>query len=260
VTREPNLSRVMLMGLSLHFKMLSRSPFDLWVVVASPLIFATLAHFLFQGADDSKILVAALASGVMGVWSSTTASGAGALQTQRRLGVLELLVASPMPFWAVVLPITLAISAIGIYSLAVGVVYVRVIYGVPIHIHDWLAFIASVPVAILAIGVLGFLFASALVRFRSAFMLGNVFEWPIWMICGLLIPVSVLPGWLQPLSWLFAPTWRMRALRGATLGVGHPWVDLAMCAALAATYLLAGVLFLRFFLRSARANATLAIS
>jgi ABC-2 type transport system permease protein len=260
VTREPNLSRVMLMGLSLHFKMLSRSPFDLWVVVASPLIFATLAHFLFQGADDSKILVAALASGVMGVWSSTTASGAGALQTQRRLGVLELLVASPMPFWAVVLPITLAISAIGIYSLAVGVVYVRVIYGVPIHIHDWLAFIASVPVAILAIGVLGFLFASALVRFRSAFMLGNVFEWPIWMICGLLIPVSVLPGWLQPLSWLFAPTWGMRALRGATLGVGHPWVDLAMCAALAATYLLAGVLFLRFFLRSARANATLAIS
>jgi ABC-2 type transport system permease protein len=260
VRKSPSLSRVMLLGLSLHFKMLSRSPFDLWVVVASPLIFATLAHFLFQEAGGSTILVAALASGIMGVWSSTTASGAGALQTQRRLGVLELLAAAPMPLWAVLLPISIAISGIGIYSLAVGVFYVRVIYGVPIAIHDWFAFVAAVPIAIAAIGALGFLFASALVRFRSAFMLGNAFEWPVWMICGLLIPVSVLPGWLQPFSWVFAPTWGMRALRHATLGSGQPWLDLAACAALAALYLVAGVLFLRIFLRSARANASLALS
>ena len=250
----------MLLGLVLHFKMLSRSPFDLWVVVASPLIFATLAHFLFRGADDSKILVAALASGVMGVWSSTTASGAGALQTQRRLGVLELLVASPTPFWSVVLPISVAISGIGIYSLVVGVLYVRLIYGVPVDVANWFAFAAAVPVAIIAIGTLGFLFASALVRYRSAFMIGNVFEWPIWMICGLLIPVSVLPGWLRPLSWAFAPTWGMRALRSATLGDGHPWADLAMCVGLAAVYLLAGAVLLRVFVRAARARATLALS
>src|SRR5690349_1670809 len=100
--------------------MLSRSPFDLWVVVAAPLIFATLAYFMFKGGHGEGLLVAALASGVMGVWSSTTASGAGALQTQRRLGVLELLVASPTPFWAAVIPITVALSAIGVYSLGAG--------------------------------------------------------------------------------------------------------------------------------------------
>lgn len=247
-------------GLGVHFKMLSRSPFDLWVVVASPLIFATLAHFLFRGEGSRQILVAALASGVMGVWSSTTASGAGALQTQRRLGVLELLVASPVPFWAVLLPISIAISAIGIYSLAVGVVYVRLVYGVPLAVEHWVAFVVAVPATILAIGALGFLFASALVRFRSAFMLGNAFEWPVWTICGLLIPVSVLPGWLQPFSWLFAPTWGMRALRGATLGTGHPWADVAACAGIACAYFVGGALCLHLFLRAARAKATLALS
>jgi ABC-2 type transport system permease protein len=247
-------------GLGLHFKMLSRSPFDLFVVVASPLIFATLAHFLFAGRSGSTLLVAALASGVMGIWSTTTAQGAATLQTQRRLGVLELLVASPTPFWAVVLPITVAISAIGVYSLVVGLVYVRLLYGVAIVVHSWPAFVAAVPATIGSIGALGFLFASALVRFRSAFQLGNVFEWPVWTICGLLIPISVLPGWLRPLSWLFAPTWGMRALRHATLGTGSPWLDVAMCAALSAAYLLAGCVFLRFFLRSARARATLALS
>ncbi len=118
----------------------------------------------------------------------------------------------------------------------------------------------AVPATIGSIGALGFLFASALVRYRSAFMLGNVFEWPVWMICGLLIPVAVLPGWLQPVSWLFAPTWGMSALRGATLGTGTPWVDIGMCAALAAAYLVAGWVFLRFFLNAARADATLALS
>jgi ABC-2 type transport system permease protein len=206
------------------------------------------------------MLVAALASGVMGIWSSTTASGAGALQTQRRLGVLELLVASPTPFWEVLLPISVAISAIGIYSLAVGLLYVRLIFGVAITIHEWVAFVVAVPTMIAAIGALGFLFASALVRFRSAFMLGNLFEWPVWMICGLLIPVSVLPGWLQPVSWLFAPTWGMDALRGATLGSGHPWADIGMCTLLAGAYLIAGALFLRFFLFAARAKATLALT
>ena len=250
----------MAFGLGVHFKMLSRSPFDLWVVVASPLIFATLAHFLFAYGHGSRMLVAALASGVMGIWSSTTASGAGALQTQRRLGVLELLVASPTPFWEVLLPISVAISAIGIYSLAVGLLYVRLIFGVAITIHEWVAFVAAVPAMIGAIGSLGFLFASALVRFRSAFMLGNLFEWPVWMICGLLIPVSVLPGRLQPVSWLFAPTWGMDALRGATLGSGHPWADIGMCALLAGAYLIAGALFLRFFLFAARAKATLALT
>ena len=129
------LVRVMLFGLGLHFKMLSRSPFDIFVVVASPLIFATLAYFLFQNGHGQSLLVAALASGVMGIWSTTTAQGAGALQTQRRMGILELLVAAPTPFWAVVLPITVAISAIGVYSLAIGLVYVRVLFGVAITIQ-----------------------------------------------------------------------------------------------------------------------------
>jgi ABC-2 type transport system permease protein len=255
------LARVVWVGLGLHFKMLSRSPFDIWVVVASPIIFSTLAYFLFKGGHGgSKLLVLAIASAVMGIWSSTTASGAGALQRQRQLGVLELLVASPVPFWSVVLPITVAISAIGIYSLVTGLVYVRVLFGVAISLHEWPAFVVAVPATIAAIGMLGFLFSSALVRFRSAFMLGNLFEWPVWTICGLLIPVAVLPGWVTPLSWLFAPTWGMAALRGATLGTGSPWRDIGMCVALSAAYGVLGSACLRVFLHSARVNATLSLT
>ncbi|HET7137560.1 MAG TPA: ABC transporter permease [Gaiellaceae bacterium] len=247
-------------GLALHFKMLSRSPFDMFVVVASPLIFATLARYAYAGQPAEALLVGAIAAGVMGIWSSTTASGAGALQTQRYYGVLELLVASPTPFWAVVLPISVAISGIGIYSLLAGLAYVRLVFGVPIEIHDWPAFLVGVAATIGSIGALGFVLASALVRYRSAFMIGNVFEWPVWMICGLLIPVAALPGWLQPVSWVLAPTWGMRALRDATLGHGGAWVASGIGAGLAVCYLCIGVALLRVFVRLARAHATLSLT
>lgn len=240
--------------------MLSRSPFDLFVVVASPLIFATLARYAYADERGQALLVAALAAGVMGIWSSTTASGAGALQTQRYYGVLELLVASPVPFWAVLLPISIAISGIGVYSLLVGLAYVRLVYGVHISVHDWWTFAAAVPVTIASIGALGFLFAAAFVRYRSAFMLGNVFEWPVWLICGLLVPVSTLPAWLRPVSWLFAPTWGMRALRDATVGAPGAWAAMGMCVVLLAVYLAVGSLTLRVFLRLARADASLALT
>ena len=115
------LLRTMTLGWKLHFKQESRNPFFLYIVIGTPLIYATMAYFLFQGGEQQATLVAAaVGSAMMGIWSLTTTAAAAALQRQRRLGILELLVASPTPFWATFLPITLAIASIGIYSLGTG--------------------------------------------------------------------------------------------------------------------------------------------
>ncbi|MFV1134919.1 hypothetical protein QML35_27265, partial [Klebsiella pneumoniae] len=70
------------------------------------------------GAGPETLLLASLGATVMGIWSITTVGAADAIQRQRWAGVLELLVAAPTPFWAVLLPITIATSTIGIYALA----------------------------------------------------------------------------------------------------------------------------------------------
>ena len=129
------LLRTMTLGWKLHFKQESRNPFFLYIVIGTPLIYATMAYFLFQGGQKPATLVAAaVGSAMMGIWSLTTTAAAAALQRQRRLGILELLVASPTPFWATFLPITLAIAAIGIYSLGTGLLYVRFLFGVPVSV------------------------------------------------------------------------------------------------------------------------------
>lgn len=255
------LARTIAMGWAIHFKQESRNPFFLWILICTPLIYATMAYFLFRGGKDGATLAAAaIGTAVMGIWSLTTTAAAAALQWRRRVGLLELLVAAPVPFWAVLAPITIAISAIGVYSIAASLLYTRLLFGVSLPIDDWFAFAVSVPAAILAIGMLGFLLGAAFVRFRAAWAVGNLFEFPVWTICGLLIPIAVLPGWVEPLSWAFAPTWGMNALRDAALGGASPWNDVAMCMALSLAYGTAGAVLLRVFLGSARRRGTLALT
>ena len=254
------LLRTMTLGWKLHFKQESRNPFFLYIVIGTPLIYATMAYFLFQGGEQQATLVAAaVGSAMMGIWSLTTTAAAAALQRQRRLGILELLVASPTPFWATFLPITLAIASIGIYSLATGLIYVRFLFGVPVSVDDWPAFIVAVPPTILSIGMLGFLMGSAFVRFRAAWMVGNLFEFPVWTICGFLIPLALLPTWVEPIAWVLAPTWGMSALRNAALGTSA-WPDIGMCVLLSIVYAVLGGVLLKAFLRLARERATLGLT
>ena len=173
--------------------------------------------------------------------------------------MLELLVAAPMPFWAVALPITIAIAAIGVYSVVVELLYARLLFGVPVSIEDPLVFVVALLPATIAIGMLGFLLAAAFVRYRAAWAVGNLFEFPVWTVCGFLIPLALLPGWVEPLSWVLAPTWAMGALHDAALGASA-WDDIAMCVVLSVVYGVLGAVALRHFLHSARANASLALT
>ena len=101
---------------------------------------------------------------------------------------------------------------------------------------------------------------SRFVRYRTAWALGNLFEYPVWLICGFLVPLALLPDWVRPISWVLAPTWGMSAIRESALG-GTPLPDIAACASRSArVYVAIGVLVLERVLRAARAQAALSLT
>lgn len=254
-----NTLRVVGRGWLLQVKMLSRSWFDGLLSVIWPLFFATTAFLMYGARDDRALVSAAVGASVMGIWSSTSTSGAGAIQRERRQGTLELLAASPAPFPATMLPITLAMSTIGLYSMVATAVWARLLFGIsPRVAHPW-ALVPAVIVTVAAVGMFGFLLSVSVVRFRAAWALGNMLEFPIWLVCGFLVPLSLLPSWVHPIAWVLAPTWGVRAIREAVLG-GSPLPSISLAAAIAAAYGLAGALLSSRLLHSARASATLALS
>lgn len=254
------LPRVLAIGWLIHLKMLARSAFNGILQILWPLFFATIA-FLMYGltGNDRTLLYASVGASVMGVWSAVSTSGSGAVQRERWQGTLELLVAAPVPLAAVLLPITTAMATVGLYAMVATLLWGRFLFGIDVTIeHPWL-FALSVPVTVLAIGMLGFLLSVTVVRYRSAWALGNAFELPVWLVSGFLVPLTVLPDWVRPISWLLAPTWGVRAIRESALG-GHPLPALLLCLLLGVVYLLIGVLCAETVLRSARRHASLALT
>jgi ABC-2 type transport system permease protein len=91
--------RLLGLGWLLQVKMMMRSAFNGVLSVVWPMFFATTAFLMFRvGHDPRTLLYASLGASVMGVWSATSTSASGAIQQQRWLGTLELLVAAPANF------------------------------------------------------------------------------------------------------------------------------------------------------------------
>jgi ABC-2 type transport system permease protein len=244
----------------LHVKMMSRSAFDGVMAVIWPLFYATVAFFMFRsGHGTSTLGPIGLAAAVMGIWTATSVPASSALQRERWFGTLELLVVAPRHLALVLLPMTLAASTIGLYCVAGTLIWARVLFGIHISIIHPLFFGLGMIATVLTIAALGFLMAVSFVGSRRAWSIGAALEYPIWLVCGFLVPVSLLPGWTRPFSWALGPTWGMRAIREAAYG-GAPLGPLLLALGLAAAYLGLGVLVLRVVLDSARKRATLSLA
>jgi ABC-2 type transport system permease protein len=252
--------RLFSVGWLFHVKQLSRSSFDCFLAICWPIFFATVAFFMFRAGGDPEALVyASLGAAVMGIWTATSVSAGSALQRERWHGTLELLVAAPAHFSLVLLPLAFATSAIGVYCMATTFLWGRVLFGIDLRIQDPLLFAAAIPATLFGIAALGFLIAVAFARYRAAWALGSMTEYPIWLICGFLVPLAHLPEWVRPISWALAPTWGMRAVRESATG-GSPAPDLALSIALGASYILIGILILETVLRAARVKASLSLT
>jgi ABC-2 type transport system permease protein len=252
--------RLLAVASYLQFKMIMRSPFDGIGNVLYPLFFATAALLVFRaGASPRTLIYAALGAGVMGMWSAVSTSAGSAMQRERWWGTLELLVAAPRHFSLVMLPATLGLATVGVYNLAATLLWGRFVFGIPLTVTHPLLFAFSIVGTVLAFGGLGLLFAVSFVRFRAAWVLGNFFEYPVWLICGFLVPLALLPGWVGPISWVLAPTWGMSAIRESALG-GTPLPDLLLCLGLGLAYVGLAVLVTNRVLYDARGRGTLSLT
>jgi ABC-2 type transport system permease protein len=252
--------RLVANGTLLQFKILSRSAFDMLNAAFWPLVFATIAYYLFRNGNQSQTLFeASLGATVMTMWATVGVGASGAIQWQRRLGTLEFLLGAPTPFIVLLAPLTISFAMLGIYSLVATLLWGRLLFGMHVDLVHPVLFVLSIPAAIFAIGMLGLLVASVFVLYRAGAHLGNSLEYPIWLATGLLIPLALLPGWVTPISWVLAPTWGMRALRESAIG-GDPLAAIGMCFAISVVYVALAVRFLRYFERLARDKASFTVS
>ena len=252
--------RLLAVSYWLHVKMLAVSAFDGIFQVVWPLFFATTAFLIYGQSHDPHVMVfAGLGASVMGIWSVIATTASGLLQRERWIGTLELLVASPTRFALILVPMTTAMASLGLYSLVSTLLWGWLLFGITVPVASPVLFGLSVVAAIFSIALIGFLLSVTVVRYRTAWALGNLLEYPGWLLCGFLIPVSLFPAWVGWVSYALPPTWGMRAIRESASG-DSPWLSIVLCLGLGLAYGLVGALISETVLRSARRHATLSLT
>jgi len=258
--RPRSVIRAFCTGFWLHLKQFTRNAFDVTGSLLWPVVYASIAYYLLNAKHDPKLLLSSsLGAAVMLMWSVVIVGSSNALENQRWLGTLELLVGAPMPFAVTIASITVASGAVGVYSLGATLAWGRLVFGIPISIAHPLAFAVAIPASVLAIGMLGLVMAATFVLYRAAFHLGIGLQYPVWIASGLLVPLSVLPSFVGKIGWFLAPSWGFRALREAALG-GTPWREIGMCLVVSTAYFVVGTICLRAFVHVARSRASLQLT
>jgi ABC-2 type transport system permease protein len=239
---------------------ITSSGFFLMMVTVQPIIFASLAFFLFRAGDRrDALLYAAVGAAMLSIWSVTLIGSGQALTQLRAAGMLELLVAAPTPFALVVAPITLATASVGLTALAGTLAWGWLLFDIPVRPAHPGLLVAALAVTVFGLGMFGLVLASVFVRFRHANALTNLLDYPVWILSGMLVPVEALPGWTRPVSLALPTTWGVRAIRESVLG-GRPGLAIAMCLVLGVGYLGVGLATVRAFERLARHRASLALT
>lgn len=210
--------RTILVVAEMNFRQQMTDGFILFTVLFQPIIIALLGLWMLQdkGADAAMFVV--VGSGLTGLWSSLLFISGNSIGAERWTGTLESLVAIPTPFEVIVFGKNLANVVQSLLSMVLGYFVAAFAFGYSLSIQQPLLFVSSVILAVIAFVSFGLIIAPIFVMNPGVRAWQNAMEFPVYVLCGFLFPIALLPGWTTPVSYLLPPYWAAVALHGTSTG------------------------------------------
>lgn len=212
-TIMPDL-RSILHTIKVHMKLSLTRPMFQFIIFFMPFLFSSIAILIYKNSSPEQIFqYVVLGSGFVTLWSSIVFSSASDVNREKYYGTLELLFTAPIPFGFTLAGKIMANTIWGLLSMLISYFYLLVIYRVPVIIERPLHFILAYLFVLCSLSVFSFFLALSFTLSRQAYALMNMLEYPVYLICGFMFPITVLPNWVKPISWVLPPTWAIELLR-----------------------------------------------
>jgi ABC-2 type transport system permease protein len=234
--------------------------FVLFTVLFQPIIIALLGLWMLKdkGADAAMFVV--VGSGLTGLWSSLLFISGNSINVERWIGTLESLVALPTPFEVIIFGKNLANVVQSLLSMVLGYLVAAFAFGYSLDVQQPWLFTASIVLSVIAFISFGLLISPIFVMNPGVQAWQNAMEFPVYVLCGFLFPIALLPGWTTPISYLLPPYWAAVALHGTSTGgasVNQTLFAWAMMLLFSLIDLLIASRLFKLMLYKARADATL---
>lgn len=190
-----------------------------YCLVIQPVIYCFITYMMYKASGiDNFASFVILGSGILTLWSCICFSSAGDIERERYMGTLEIVYGSPTSFKTVVVGKILGNTTLGLFPLALSFLLAIFIFREPFHIVNPLLFVISLFATITAFICISFVFMAFFTVSRSAGILMNCMEFPIFILCGFIVPIEKLPSFILPVCYILSPTWAMKLLRMSVEG------------------------------------------
>jgi ABC-2 type transport system permease protein len=234
--------------------------FVLFGILVQPLIVALLGLWMLRDRGGDYGIFVVVGSGMTALWDALLFESSNNIAEERWFGTLELLVGQPTSLSIIVFGKNLANVLQSLLSMVASYLLVSLLLNYPLHVVQPVWFLLSFIFMIVSFVSFGLILAPLFILNPAVARFQNALEYPIFILCGFLFPIALLPGWTTPLSYLLAPYWAARALHLTASG-GASQIEIVLCWGmmmfLSVIYLFfAGQLFYRF-LRRAQVDGTL---
>ncbi len=255
--------RVVRSAALLEARNLMTSNFMIFCVLVQPFFIAVTVMFMLRHRPDFDPVYVVVGTALSGIWSVVLFEGNWIVGGERRVGTLELLVASPTPL---LLAIGGRIAGAMVFSVS-SVVFAYGIgawlFGYDITVRDPVGFVLSTLLALFALWCMGMLLAPLGVLSRTLSRFVSIVEYPVYALGGFLFPILLLPGWTTPVSFALPPYWAAVAMHMTSSGEAAPFalpVVWLLLVATGAAALLVSIPLFAAVLRRARADGTLSLT
>ncbi|MCX4386964.1 ABC transporter permease [Micromonospora peucetia] len=252
-----NALRVIAAAFRLQLAITRRSPGHLMILLTSPLFSVIFLSLVMNGQRPGALVNGVLAPGLIGLWLMSLDLAASIIEEERWGGRMELLVASLTPVSLVVF------GRIGVVILAGALTFfeswlVAVVgFGADVPLERPGVFVVSILATCFAMAGTATLLAAVFIKSRALHVFQNALTYPFYILGGVLVPVALLPGWLEPVSRVVFLSWSADLLRGSMSGdLPDAWPAwIAVTAGLGAAALVTGFLLINRIIDQSRETA-----
>jgi ABC-2 type transport system permease protein len=231
------------MQISVQLQIRTFNLYSLLLFFIQPAIFSAVGMILSQAAGNAApdLVYTVIGGGILGMWSGMVFTSTYDIRSDRRDGILELIIASPTSLRRVEGVRTFTNITAGLVSLVAAVTGAVVIFGFSFADLNIALILVAMIVLLYGLWCLGVFLANFLAWSRLSGSLVDYLELPVAFLCGFMYPIRVLPEWLQSFSTFIPVRWALAALDAALLGEansGMYWLHVVMAVLTASAFLI----------------------
>lgn len=235
-----------------------------WLIpsLVSPFLFTMVMLYIYQDVTGPIVLQAVLGGGVLGMWSNTLFASSFTISYDRMNGTFESMLASPTRIYDILIGRSIWNAFIGLINALLVFVIAELIFQTGMALANPIGFFFMLVLTLFSLASVGMLISTAFVFSRRGRFFSSIAEYPIYVISGALVPITMLPHGFQYISYVLAPSWgvdamKYTALEGYTSVMGVSLaVDIILLILLSAIVLLAAYFIMKKAERSILSSGT----